>query len=256
MIPFLHLYLPFISKSCQHPPLCQTDGLSPWFVSDTVKAFPVLPWSLSPHWYSLSQLSPCSPLHFRLLWSFLCLPPAAAPVCSPFYSQLREPLPALQKCVMMRWAQFQSLCDPSWFALEPRVSNPLEILSPEASDPRVRGHHLCLSLWDDVLTPHTSPGSWCFSGASCSHLCGLVCSHAVRLLRPRLCLCCFFIFKFLLIYLWLCWVSVAAPRISLVAVSGAQASHCSGSSCCRTRALGTRVSAVATCRLRGCVAWV
>ena len=187
---------------------------------------------------------------------FLCLPPAAAPVCPPFYSQLREPLPALQKCVMMCWAQFQSLCDPSWFALEPGVSNPLEILSPEAADPRVRGHHLCLSLWDDVLTPHTSPGSWCFSGASCSHLCGLVCSHAVRLLRPRLCLCCFFIFKFLLIYLWLCWVSVAASRISLVAVSGAQASHCSGSSCCRARALGTRVSAVATCRLRGCVAWV
>ena len=105
-----------------------------------------------------------------------------------------------------------------------------------------------------MLTPHTSPGSWCFSGASCSHLCRLVCSHAVRLLRPRLCLCCFFIFKFLPIYLWLCWVSVAAPRLSLVAVSGAQGSHCSGCSCCRARALGTRASAVATCRLSGCVA--
>ena len=83
------------------------------------------------------------PFPLKLLWSFFCLPPAAAHVCSPFYSQFREPLPALQKCVMMRWAQFQSLCDPSWFALEPGVSNPLEILSPEATDPRVRGHHVC-----------------------------------------------------------------------------------------------------------------
>ena len=43
---------------------------------------------------------------------------------------------------MMHWAQFWSLCDPYWFALEPGVSNPLEILGPEATDPRVRGHHV------------------------------------------------------------------------------------------------------------------
>ena len=39
------------------------------------------------------------------------------------------------------------------------------------------------------------------------------------------------------IYLWLCWVSVAAHGLSLVTVSG-------GSSCCGARALGTRASVV------------
>ena len=58
-------------------------------------------------------------------------------------------------------------------------------------------------------------------------------------------LCKFFVkFSFLKIYLfiWLCWVFVAACRLSPVAESGGlggvQASHCGGLSCCRASALG------------------
>ena len=63
----------------------------------------------------------------------------------------------------------------------------------------------------------------------------------------------FFNFKnlfILFIYFWLCWVFVAARRLSLVAVSGAalcsgeRASHCGGFSCCRAWALGLRASVV------------
>ena len=42
---------------------------------------------------------------------------------------------------------------------------------------------------------------------------------------------------FFLIYLWLCWVFVAAHGLSLVAVTG-------GFSCCGARALGTWASVV------------
>ena len=52
----------------------------------------------------------------------------------------------------------------------------------------------------------------------------------------------------LLIYFWLCWVIVVARGLSLVAVSGGysslRASHCSGFSCCRARALGAQASVV------------
>ena len=54
----------------------------------------------------------------------------------------------------------------------------------------------------------------------------------------------------LFIYLWLCWVFIAAWGLSLVAVSGAtlhcgaQASRCGGFSCCGARALGMRASVV------------
>ena len=47
---------------------------------------------------------------------------------------------------------------------------------------------------------------------------------------------------FILFIIWLCWVFVAACRLSLVAVSegysscGARASHCGGFSRCRARA--------------------
>ena len=52
-------------------------------------------------------------------------------------------------------------------------------------------------------------------------------------------------------FFWLCWVFVAAHGLSLVAVRGAtlhcgaRASHCSGFSCCRARALGAWASVVA-----------
>ena len=56
-------------------------------------------------------------------------------------------------------------------------------------------------------------------------------------------------FFFFNIYFWLCWVFVAARRLSLVAVSGGYsllwASYCGGSSCCRAQALGVRAVVVA-----------
>ena len=61
---------------------------------------------------------------------------------------------------------------------------------------------------------------------------------------------CIYLFK-----LWLCWVLVAARRLSRVAVSGAaarchvRASPCSGFSWCRSRAPGAQASVVAAHRL-------
>ena len=58
--------------------------------------------------------------------------------------------------------------------------------------------------------------------------------------------------------MWLCWVFVAARRLSLVAVSGGTlrcgvwASYCSGFSCYRPRALGTRASVVVVRWLSSC----
>ena len=52
------------------------------------------------------------------------------------------------------------------------------------------------------------------------------------------------------IYFWLSWVFVAALRFPLVVASGGysscgvRASHCSGFSCCRARALGMQASVV------------
>ena len=52
------------------------------------------------------------------------------------------------------------------------------------------------------------------------------------------------------LFFWLHWVFIAALGLSLVAVSGAtlrcgaQASHCSGFSCCGARALGVWASVV------------
>ena len=66
------------------------------------------------------------------------------------------------------------------------------------------------------------------------------------------------IFFFFFFNFWLHWVFVAARRLSLVAASGAtlrcgtRASHCSGSSCCRARALGTRASVVVVYGLSSC----
>ena len=58
-------------------------------------------------------------------------------------------------------------------------------------------------------------------------------------------------FFFLIYYFWLCWVFVAACRLSLVAAAGAtlpcgaRASHCGGLSCSGAWALGARASLVA-----------
>ena len=62
---------------------------------------------------------------------------------------------------------------------------------------------------------------------------------------------------FLFFFLCLCWVFIAAPGLSLVALGGgvrcgAQASHCSGFSCCRARALGTQASVVVERGLSSC----
>ena len=65
----------------------------------------------------------------------------------------------------------------------------------------------------------------------------------------------------LFIYFWLCWVFVAACRLSLVwragatLPCGARASHCSGFSCCRARALGAWASVVVACGLSSCGSW-
>ena len=62
----------------------------------------------------------------------------------------------------------------------------------------------------------------------------------------------------LFIYFWLCWVFVAARRLSLIAASGvtlgfvAWASHGGGFSCCRAWALGMRASVVVACGLSSC----
>ena len=70
-----------------------------------------------------------------------------------------------------------------------------------------------------------------------------------------------FFYKFisLCIYLWLCWVFLAARGLSLVVVSGgyslrcsAPASYGSGFSCCGARALGTRASVVMAHGLSSC----
>ena len=63
---------------------------------------------------------------------------------------------------------------------------------------------------------------------------------------------------FCFLFFWLHWVFIAACRLSLVAASGgtlccgAWASHCSGFSCCRARALGMRASVVVACGLSSC----
>ena len=68
-----------------------------------------------------------------------------------------------------------------------------------------------------------------------------------------------FIFKYLFTYFWLCWIFLAAFRLSLVAESraavgcGAQTSHCSGFSC-GTRPLGLVTSVVVPCGITGPVA--
>ena len=68
----------------------------------------------------------------------------------------------------------------------------------------------------------------------------------------------FYLFIYLFIY-WLCWIYVAACRLSLVPASGgatlrcgARASHCRGFSCCRAWALGARASVVAARGLSSC----
>ena len=62
------------------------------------------------------------------------------------------------------------------------------------------------------------------------------------------------VYFFKLIYLWLRWVFVAALGLSLAASGatlrcGAQASHCSGFSCCGEQALGAQASVVVAHRL-------
>ena len=66
-----------------------------------------------------------------------------------------------------------------------------------------------------------------------------------------------FIFKYLFTYFWLCWIFIAACRLSLVAESraavgcDAQTSHCSGFSCPGTRPLGLVASALVPCGITG-----
>ena len=54
-------------------------------------------------------------------------------------------------------------------------------------------------------------------------------------------------------YFWLCWVFVAARRLSLVAASGGYSLlWCAGFSCCGARALGARASVVVARGLSSC----
>ena len=59
-------------------------------------------------------------------------------------------------------------------------------------------------------------------------------------------------------YVWLCWVFVAARGLSLVAASGATlrcgawASHCGGFSCCGAQAVGAQASVVVARGLSSC----
>ena len=66
--------------------------------------------------------------------------------------------------------------------------------------------------------------------------------------------------KVLFISFWLCWVFVAAHRLSLIVASGGSSliasvwvSHCSGFFCCGAWALGTRASVVVTDELSSLV---
>ena len=72
---------------------------------------------------------------------------------------------------------------------------------------------------------------------------------------------CVFIYLLIIIIIlnfWLCWVFVAACRLSLVATSGAtlhcrgRASHCGGFPCCRARALGVWASVAVARGLSSC----
>ena len=70
----------------------------------------------------------------------------------------------------------------------------------------------------------------------------------------------FFFLSFFLFNYWLRWVFFAAFRLSLWQTEatlhcGAQASHCSGFSCCRAQAVGARASEVVAHRLRCLVAY-
>ena len=57
----------------------------------------------------------------------------------------------------------------------------------------------------------------------------------------------FFFYKFIYLFLFLAVLGLCSVRgLSLVAVSGAQASHCRGFSCCRARALERRLSSRGT----------
>ena len=78
--------------------------------------------------------------------------------------------------------------------------------------------------------------------------------------RSSLSLSFFFFLSFFLFNYWLHWVFFAAFRLSLWQTEatlhcGAQASHCSGFSCCRAQALGARASEVVAHRLRCLVAY-
>ena len=75
----------------------------------------------------------------------------------------------------------------------------------------------------------------------------------IFILLNNMCILTTFFLNFF--YFWLHWVFIAAHGLSLVAASratlcgGARASHCSGFSCCRARALGTQTSVVVARRL-------
>ena len=71
---------------------------------------------------------------------------------------------------------------------------------------------------------------------------------------------CTYVCMYLFIYFWLCWVFVAAHRLSLVVGVGATlrcsawASHCGGFSC-GARAPGARPSVVVVRGLSSCGSW-
>ena len=88
-------------------------------------------------------------------------------------------------------------------------------------------------------------------------------SHCFLILRPSF--KCLFIHseKYFFFFFWLGWVFIALRRLSLVVAiratlhCGAQASHCSGFSCCRAQSLGRWASVVAAHGLKpsGSVSW-
>lgn len=84
----------------------------------------------------------------------------------------------------------------------------------------------------------------------------IIIQEVIRSFRPLISYSSLILFfKFLRIYFWSHWFSVATQNFSSDGEqgprSGAQASHCGGSSCCREPAPGSRASVAAVRRL-GC----
>ena len=103
---------------------------------------------------------------------------------------------------------------------------------------------LCFPLWSRITSPCPE---WAEERSKWNNLESLACLNHFGFHKGP-----FYLFT----YFWLCWVFVALRRAWATVCCGAQASHCSGFSCCGTKALGLLASVVAALSLGSYDAWV